>query len=72
MRCARMHITLLLNKRKIKNEIYLNKIISLGKENGIELIFVKTPCSTTIENHKKYNHVKSIVEAYNYKYLNYN
>lgn len=56
----------------LKNEIYLNKIITLGKENGIELIFVKSPCSTTIENHKKYNHVKSIVEAYNYKYLNYN
>lgn len=59
-------------KISLKNEIYLNKIISLGKENNIELIFVKTPCSTTIEEHKKYNYVKNIVQSYNYKYINYN
>ena len=59
-------------KISLKNEIYLNKIISLGKENDIELIFVKTPYSTTVEEHKKYNYVKDIVESFGYKYLNYN
>ena len=60
------------SKISLKNEIYLNKIILLGKENNIELIFVKTPCTTTIENQKKYNYVKNIVRSYDYNYLNYN
>lgn len=55
-----------------KNKLYLNKIIELAKENDIELILVKTPCTTTEEQQKYYNYVGEIAKENNIKFLNYN
>ena len=61
------------NVKKIskKNEEYLKKIINLAKENNIELILVKSPCTTTKEEQEYYNYIELIAKENDIKYLNY-
>ena len=55
-----------------KNNLYLNKIISLAKENNIKLILVKTPCTTIEEQQKYYNYVKQIAQNNKLEFIDYN
>ena len=55
-----------------KNNLYLKKIIELAKDNNIELILVKSPCTITKENQAYYNYVEEIAKENNIEYLNYN
>lgn len=54
-----------------KNEIYLNKIIELAKDNNIQIIFVKTPAKYTEEEYKKLNHINSIADENKVLFINY-
>ncbi len=55
-----------------KNEKYLYKIIELCRENGIELMLVKTPSNCTEEEKSYYNSVMEIAEAEGVDFVDYN
>ena len=48
-----------------KNEIYLNKIIKLAKDNKIELIFVKTPTLYNNNEYSKLNYIEKLANKNN-------
>lgn len=54
-----------------KNEIYLNKIIKLTKDNNIQIILVKTPTKYTEEEYKKLNYVNGIADENKIPFINY-
>ncbi len=55
-----------------KVEEYLRKICELCKEEGVELLFVKTPSHTYIGETMKYNRAGEIAAEYNVPYVNFN
>lgn len=55
-----------------KNRKYLEKIIALCRENGVELMLVKTPSNSTCEEKKYYNSVKRIAEENGVAFADYN
>lgn len=55
-----------------KVEEYLLKIIGLAKQNGVELLLVKTPYVITMEEQEKYNTVALIAEQNDIPLVNFN
>lgn len=55
-----------------KNLYYLNKIIELCRENGVELMLVKTPSNATEEEKKYYNTVERIAKENDVTFVDYN
>ena len=56
-----------------KNELYLNKIISLSKEKGFELLFIITPFSdTTADRQLTYNALQDFADEKGVLFLNCN
>lgn len=55
-----------------KNQLYLNKIIDLARENNIELVFVKAPNQLSEKEAKKYNTIKEIANEEKIDFINYN
>lgn len=55
-----------------KVETYLNNICALCKENGIPLLFIKTPGGTNINETKMYNRAAQIGENYGVSTVNFN
>lgn len=55
-----------------KNVMYLNKIIDLCRENGVELMLVKTPSNATEEEKKYYNSVQKIADEQGIAFVDYN
>lgn len=54
-----------------KNELYLNEIVKLTKENNIKLIFVKTPTIYNEEEYKKLNYLKEYAKGNNILFFDY-
>ncbi len=55
-----------------RNKEYLKKMIKLAKDNGIELILVKSPCLLSSDDEAKYNYVETIAKENNLLFINYN
>jgi len=55
-----------------KNLTYLNKIIDLCKEKGVELMLVKTPSNATAEEKKFYNTIERIAKEKGVTFVDYN
>lgn len=55
-----------------KNLYYLNKIIELCRENGVELMLVKTPSNATEEEKKYYNSVERVAKENGVTFVDYN
>ncbi len=55
-----------------KNKEYLMKIIELANDNGVELIFVKTPCALKKETFAYLNRMKEYANEYQLDYIDYN
>lgn len=55
-----------------KNIDYLNKIIKLAAEEGIELILFKAPSNSTIEEKGYYNGVREIAGRHQVAYIDFN
>lgn len=50
---------------------YIYKIISLCRENGIQLIFVTQPFSASDNNQKMFNYIGAVAEEENIPYINF-
>ena len=55
-----------------KNLLYLNKIIDLCEEQGVELMLVKTPSNATKEEKMYYNAVEAIAKEHDLDFVDYN
>lgn len=55
-----------------KNRIYLEKIINLANDEGIELILVKSPCLLSEKERKNLNWVKEYAKEQNIEFIDYN
>ncbi len=55
-----------------KNLLYLNKIIDLCEEKGVELLLVKTPSNATAEEKRYYNAVEAIAKKREVDFFDYN
>lgn len=55
-----------------KNLVYLNKIIDLSEEKGIELILFKSPSNATSEEKMYYNGAAAAARARGAEYIDYN
>ena len=55
-----------------KNALYLNKIIDLCKDRGVELLLVKTPSNATAEEKRYYNAVEVIAKERGVGFVDYN
>ena len=55
-----------------KNLFYLNKIIDLCEEQGVELMLVKTPSNATKEQKMYYNAVEAVAREHGLDFVDYN
>lgn len=55
-----------------KNLLYLNKIIDLCEEQGVELMLVKTPSNATAEEKRYYNAVCTVAKERGVDFVDYN
>lgn len=55
-----------------KTEYYLRKIIDLCKENGVQLLLIKTPYKISLQDQAKYNRVKQIADEEQTPFVNFN
>lgn len=55
-----------------KTEVYLNNIIELAKEKGIQLVLVGAPCNADVELKKIFNSVEQIAEDNKLPFIDYN
>ena len=55
-----------------KNSLYLQKIIDLCRQEGVRLMFVKTPSNATVEEKKYYNSVQKLAEENGVEFVDYN
>ena len=55
-----------------KNQYWLEEIIKLCQEKGIELWLIKTPCNLELEEKPMLNTVKATAERYNVSFHDFN
>ena len=55
-----------------KNEMWLKKIITLCKNNGIDIVLVKTPDNETGTERSYYNYIEELAVKNNISFVNYN
>ncbi len=55
-----------------KNLFYLNKIVDLCEDSGVELLLVKTPSNATPEEKRYYNAVEAVAKERGVEFVDYN